>query len=66
MVQQLFVFIYLILKVIRVTGYQVGIFPGTYRYLRGQKNSETGLLLQLVISIIRKADNEVGHFCQHI
>ena len=33
-------FIYLMLKVIRVTGYQVGIFPGTYRYLRGQEHQK--------------------------
>ena len=33
-------FIYLMLKVIRVTGYKVGIFPGTYRYLREQKQQK--------------------------
>ena len=37
--------IYLILK---VAGYQVGIFPDTYRYLQEQKQQRQVLLVQMV------------------
>ena len=40
--------IYLILKVIGVAGYQVGIFPDTYRYLQAQKQQRQVLLVHMV------------------
>ena len=40
--------IYSILKVIGVAGYQVGIFPDTYRYLQAQKQQRQVLLVHMV------------------
>ena len=48
--------IYSILKVIGVAGYQVGIFPDTYRYLQAQKQQRQVLLVHMVKKKVVETD----------